>query len=172
MLVALQKPHLIVDAAPWFDNYYHFYNDLLQPAFQTLIEQGLANETDWDSRAADPEYPEEALVGFIALTKWPLDNYWLHLLPYLSTDWKGLAAAGALCYETLVVEQSQRLNWYWWRTPGSDADQRAEAHMRFRHWHEQVRAPPLRAFCAFLVCRQCTCSPQRSAVVLCYRSCW
>ena len=114
------------------------------PAFQTLIEQGLLNETDWDARTSDVDYPDAAPVGFIALTKWPLDNHWLHLLPYLSTDWRDIQSAGGLCYETLVVEQSQRLNWYWWRIPASaDEQHRAAAHMRFRHWHEQVRLAPL-----------------------------
>lgn len=129
-----------MDASPWFDNYFHFYNDLLMPSFQTLIEQGLLNETAWDQRTLDVDYPDDSSVGFIGLTKWPLDNYFTHMLPYLSTDWKDIRSAGALCYDTLIVEQSQRLNWYWSRDAGSeDEAHRNEAHLRFRHWHEQVR---------------------------------
>ena len=65
MALCLQKPHIVMDAAPWGNNVFHFYNDLAMPLFQTMVEQGWISGHEWDVREEPPDYPGAAAVGLI-----------------------------------------------------------------------------------------------------------
>ncbi|KAK9850603.1 hypothetical protein WJX84_010296 [Apatococcus fuscideae] len=132
----VQKPHIVMDAAPWGNNVFHFYNDLAMPLFQTMVEQGWISGHEWDVREEPPDYPGAAAVGLIGVTQSPFIHNWAYLMPYLTTDRRSIQAAGGLCFQTLAVECSQRLNWYWLPVPNMTATK--EALVLFRTWHERI----------------------------------
>lgn len=132
----VEKPHMVIDAAPWRRNIFHFYNDLAMPLFNTMVEQGWITGHEWDVRDEPLDYPEAAAVGIIGLTENVFMHNWAHLMPYLSTDRRSIQSAGGLCFRTLAVDGSQRLNWY--RLPIVNITATREALHLFRHWHQQV----------------------------------
>ena len=63
--MCLQKPHIVVDAAPWRRNVFHFYNDLAMPLYNVMLEQGWVTGHEWDVREEPLDYPDAAAVGII-----------------------------------------------------------------------------------------------------------
>ncbi|KAK9850439.1 hypothetical protein WJX84_006893 [Apatococcus fuscideae] len=91
----VEKPHIVIDAAPWRRNVFHFYNDLAMPLYNTMLEQGWVTGHEWDVREQPPDYPDAAAVGIIGLTENVFIHNWAHLMPYLSTDRRSIQSAGS-----------------------------------------------------------------------------
>ncbi|KAK9817099.1 hypothetical protein WJX72_009545 [[Myrmecia] bisecta] len=131
-----RKPAMLVDAAPWTDNVFHFYNDFLMPVFQTANQHGWVPEAQYADGQRVPN-PQESPVTLIALTPWPYKADWSYLTNFITSDQRTIESAGGLCYETLVVEVSTLLNWYinregdWWT-------QRSEALFKFQNFLSQA----------------------------------
>ena len=64
------KPAMTVDAAPWTDNIFHFFNDFLMPVFETAHHHGWISPDQYADGQRAPS-PDDSPVTLIALTPWP-----------------------------------------------------------------------------------------------------